>query len=270
MMLDHHYSGVGKGKKYAAILLYPVQWVSNKPVQLYDYANNLFQSQNYLLQENQRLTAENARLKMQERQISLQSRELSELKNLAKLQQLGLTSSSTAEVVSTGDDPMSDYIVINKGTQDNVVLGDAVVDENGLIGQITEVQHLNAKVSLITDNNIVIPVMVERTGVRTLVYGGGGVLSLRYFPTDADLQPDDILLTSGLDSIYPVGIPVARVIQTSRNAGTPYYKAVLEPTAALRSSKYILVLPQKTTTLPENIAASNDNTHLTASSPMHP
>ena len=266
LMLDHHYSGVGKGKKYAAILLYPMQWISNKPVQLYDYVNNLFQSQDYLLKENQRLTADNARLKMQERQVILQTRELAELKNLAQVQQLGLKSNTTAEVVSAGDDPMSDHVVINKGTQDNVVLGDAVVDESGLIGQITEAQHLNAKVSLITDNNIVIPVMVERTGVRTLVYGGGGMLSLRYFPTDADLQPDDVLLTSGLDSVYPVGIPVARVVQTSRNAGTPYYKVILQPSAALRSSKYVLVLPQKAPMQPENMAAS-DAAPLTASSP---
>ena len=266
LMLDYHYSGVGKGKKYAAILLYPMQWISNKPVQLYDYVNNLFQSQDYLLKENQRLTADNARLKMQERQVILQTRELAELKNLAQLQQLGLKSNTTAEVVSAGDDPMSDHVVINKGTQDNVVLGDAVVDESGLIGQITEAQHLNAKVSLITDNNIVIPVMVERTGVRTLVYGGGGMLSLRYFPTDADLQPDDVLLTSGLDSVYPVGIPVARVVQTSRNAGTPYYKVILQPSAALRSSKYVLVLPQKAPMQPENMAAS-DAAPLTASSP---
>lgn len=258
LVLDNHYAGVGKGKKYAALILYPMQWVSNKPVQLYDYISNLFQSQDYLLEENQRLTADNARLKLEARQVVLQSRELAELKTLAQLQQYGLSSSTTAEVVSAGDEPLSDYILINKGTQDNVVLGDAVVDEGGLMGQVTEAQHLNAKVSLITDSNIVIPVMVERTGVRTLVYGGGGVLTLRYFPTDADLQPDDVLLTSGLDSVYPVGIPVARVLQTSRNAGTPYYKVVLQPSAALRSSKYVLVLPQKAMPASEESQMASD------------
>ncbi len=245
LLLDNYYAGVSQGKKYAGLVLYPIQWVSRKPVQLYEYINSLFQTQDYLLDENKRLTADNARLKMEARQVTLQSRELSELKTLAQLQQYGLTSSTTAEVVSAGNEPLSDYLIINKGSQDGVVVGDAVVDEGGLMGQITEVQHLTSKLSLTTDSHIVVPVMVERTGVRTLVYGGGGNLSLRYFPTDADLQPDDVLLTSGLDSVYPVGIPVARVQQTSRNAGTPYYKVVLQPSAALRSSKYVLVLPQK-------------------------
>lgn len=245
LLLDSHYTGVGKGKRYAALLLYPMQWVSNKPVQLYEYTHNLLQSQDYLLEENKRLTAANARLKMEARQVSLQARELGELKTLAQLQQLGLNSTTTAEVVSAGNEPLSDYMIINKGSQNGVMLGDAVVDEGGLIGQVTELQHLTAKVSLITDTELVIPVMVERTGVRTLLYGGGGVLSLRYFPTDADLQPNDVLLTSGLDSVYPIGIPVARVQQTSRNAGTPYYKVILQASAFLRSSKYVLVLPQQ-------------------------
>lgn len=261
LLLDNHYAGVGKGKRYAALLLYPMQWVSNKPVQLYEYVHNLLQSQDYLLQENERLTAANARLKMAAQQIAVQERELRELKHLAQLQQLGLHSSTTAEVVSAGNEPLSDYMIINKGSQNGVALGDAVVDEGGLIGQVTELQHLTAKVSLITDNELVIPVMVERTGVRTLLYGGGGMLSLRYFPTDADLQPNDVLLTSGLDSVYPVGIPVARVQQTSRNAGTPYYKVLLQASAALRSSKYVLVLPQKAQ--PETPAASEP------SSPNH-
>lgn len=264
LVLDNHYAGVNQGKRYVALLLYPMQWVSNKPMQLYEYTNNLFQSQDYLLEENKRLTAANARLKMEARQVNFQSRELFELKNLAKLQQLGFHDSSTAEVVSSGKEPLSDYLIINKGSQSGLQIGDAVVDGGGLMGQITELQHLTAKVSLITDNHLVIPVMVERTGVRTLLYGGGGTLSLRYFPTDADLQPNDVLITSGLDSVYPAGIPVAQVQQTSRNAGTPYYKVVLQASAALRASKYVLVLPQKTQ--PEIAAASDASPTFSASS----
>lgn len=256
LILDNRYAGVHQGKKYVATLLYPIQWAANKPIELYDYFSNFFQSQDYLLNENKRLTAENARLTLQSRQATLQLSELRELKNLAGLQHAGLQATTTAEVVSSGREPLSNRVVINKGSQDNLQQGDAVVDEGGLLGQITQLHTLSAEVSLLTDNNIVIPVMVERTGIRTLVYGGGGHLALRYFPTDADLQPNDILVTSGLDSVYPAGIPVARVTQTSRNAGTPYYRVQLQPIASLRSSKYVLVLPQKATMQPETASTT--------------
>jgi len=108
----------------------------------------------------------------------------------------------------------------------------------------------------LTDTTNTIPVMVARTGVRTLLYGGGGNIELRYFPTDADLQPNDVLVTSGLDSVYPAGIPVAKVLLTSRNAGTPFYRAELKPVAALRVSKYVLVLPQTDSTLIQAASAA--------------
>lgn len=267
LVLDNHYSGINQGKKYAATVLYPIQWLANKPIEFYEYVENLLQTQEYLISENQRLTADNARLKLESRQAALQARELQQLRNLASLQQFGLNTTATAEVISSGREPLSNHILIDKGSQDNIVAGDAVVDEGGLVGQITQLQPMSATVSLLTDTETVIPVMVERTGVRSLVYGGGGHLNLRYFPTEADLEPNDILVTSGLDSVYPVGIPVARVIQTSRNAGTPYYRVQLEPMAALRSSKYVLVLPQKPDVILSNQGASDVTTPESASSP---
>lgn len=131
-----------------------------------------------------------------------------------------------------------------------------MVDDAGLMGQVTQVHPLTAEVHLLTDTTNTIPVMVARTGVRTLLYGGGGNIELRYFPTDADLQPNDVLVTSGLDSVYPAGIPVAKVLLTSRNAGTPFYRAELKPVAALRVSKYVLVLPQTDSTLIQAASAA--------------
>jgi len=121
------------------------------------------------------------------------------------------------------------------------------------------VHPLTAEVHLLTDTTNTIPVMVARTGVRTLLYGGGGNIELRYFPTDADLQPNDVLVTSGLDSVYPAGIPVAKVLLTSRNAGTPFYRTELKPMAALRVSKYVLVLPQTDSSLIQAASAAADS-----------
>lgn len=255
LLLDSRFAAVQTAKRYAATILYPMQWLANQPVEWYEYGSAFLQSQTYLLSENQRLMQENAHLKMQDHHAQMQMQKLSELQALMSLQNHGLHITTAAEVISDGKVPMASRIIIDKGTKQNVHEGDAVVDQNGLIGQVSQVHPLSAEVTMLTDTNIVIPVMVARTGVRTLVHGGSGQITLRYFPTDADLQPNDVLVTSGIDSVYPSGIPVARVITTSRNAGTPYYRADLKPLAALHSSKYVLVLPQNA--LPETFSSAS-------------
>ena len=244
MMLDNRYAAVQAAKGYAATALYPLQWLANQPVRLYEYMSGFMQSQTALLASNRQLLEENGRLKMLAQQTQQQKRELQELQALGCLQQHGVQAVATAEVISNGKDPLSDKLIINKGSRNGLQNGDAVIDQYGLIGQITQVQPLSAELTLITNSQTVIPVVVARTGVRSLLYGSGGAVNLRYFPTDADLQPGDILQTSGLDSVYPQGIPVARVDQAARAAGTPYYRVTLSPLAAFRSSKYVLTLPQ--------------------------
>ena len=244
MMLDNRYAAVQAAKGYAATALYPLQWLANQPVRLYEYMSGFMQSQTALLASNRQLLEENGRLKMLAQQTQQQKRELQELQALVGLQQHGVQAVATAEVISNGKDPLSDKLIINKGSRSGLQNGDAVIDQYGLIGQITQVQPLSAELTLITNSQTVIPVMVARTGVRSLLYGSGGAVNLRYFPADADLQPGDILQTSGLDSVYPQGIPVARVDQAARAAGTPYYRVTLSPLAAFRSSKYVLTLPQ--------------------------
>lgn len=244
MMLDSRFAAVQTAKNYISTALYPLQWIANKPVEWYEYGSSMLQSQTYLLGENQRLLQENTRLRLQAVQTEIQSRQLDELKALFSLKNHGLQITTAAEIISNDKEPSGSRIIINKGSSSGVRAGDAVVDDGGLLGQVTHVHPLTSEVSLLTDSNAAIPVMVARTGVRTLLYGGSGGVELRYFPTDADLQPNDVLVTSGLDSVYPMGIPVAKVVQTSRNAGTPFYRADIRPLAALRMSKYVLVLPQ--------------------------
>lgn len=245
MMLDSRYSTVQHLKGYAATVLYPLQWLANQPVQLYSHISELVQSQTSLVNENKRLSEENSRLNTSAQQTERLQRELAELKTLQALQSSGIAATTAAEVISNGKDPLSDKLIIDKGRMNGLKAGDAVLDQYGLIGQITQVHPLSAELTLITNGQTVIPVMVARTGVRSLLYGSGGAVNLRYFPVDADLRPGDTLLTSGLDSIYPEGIPVAQITLAARSPGTPYYRVAAEPFAAFRSSKYVLTLPQK-------------------------
>ena len=264
LMLDNRYAAMQNAKRYVATALYPLQWLANQPVEWYEYSSAMLQSQNYLFGENQRLVQENAHLKLQVRQAEIQMRDLAQIKALLSLKNHGLSSTTAAEIISNGKEPIGSRLIIDKGSNHNIHVGDAVIDDTGLVGQISQVHPLTAEVNLLTDSATTIPVMVARTGIRTLLYGESGKITLRYFPTDADLQLNDMLVTSGIDSVYPAGIPVARVIQTSRNAGTPFYRVELTSLSSLRSTKYVLVLPQ-TSAITTSELASN-----TASYPATP
>ena len=198
-----------------------------------------------LLAENTHLKEENARLNMQLQLQAPAARELSELKTLNHLQPMLAAQAVLAEIVSNGRIPRADRLLITKGSSSGVQVGDPVSDEKGLIGQVTAVQPATAEVTLINNRQSVIPAMVAESGVRTLVYGRGETLDLRYFPVSAELKEGDLLVTSGIDSIYPAGIPIAKVAHADRNSGTPYYRTELTPAANLSSSSYVLVIPQK-------------------------
>ena len=244
MVLDSRYAAVQQLKSYLSTALKPLQWLADKPVELYEYGSTFLHSQQSLIAANSRLQTENMRLVALLRQSGAERRELAELRRINGLKNAALENGTAAEVVSNGKNPLADKLVINKGSSDGLQAGDAVVDQNGLIGQLTAVHPFGAELTLLTHAQSVVPVTVERTGVRSLVYGDGNRVSLRYFPVDADLQAGDLLVTSGLDSVYPAGIPVAKVESAERSSGTPYARAALSVPAAVRSSKYVLVLPQ--------------------------
>lgn len=252
MMLDNRHAVVQQARSQMATILHPLQWLANKPVDAFQNVSTFWQDRTRLMEENSRLKNENIRLQMESNQYQAQARELAELKTLHGLQEQGVQITVVAQVISNSKDPLADKLIIDKGSRDGVKAGDPVLDQFGLIGQITQVQPFSAELTLVTDKRFTIPVMVVRTGVRSLLYGTGNRLDLRYFPTDADLQAGDILITSGLDSVYPAGIPVAKIESVQRASGTPYYRTTLLPLAAVNSSKYLMVLPQNQTMPSEN------------------
>lgn len=246
LVLDSRYAALQQAKAYVATALYPLQWAANQPVQWARYGSDMLGDKHSLLRENARLRSENIRLNILLQLQQPAVRELGELKSLHRLQPLLVPDVTVAEIVSNASTTQSGRFLLNRGSRDGVRVGDPVSDEHGLLGQITSVQPAAAEVTLISHNQAVIPAMLARSGIRTLIYGRGGGLDLRYFPVSAELAAGDVLVTSGIDSIYPPGIPVAKVTQAERNSGTPYYRAAIEPAAGLRNSRYVLIIPQKT------------------------
>ncbi len=242
MVADYRFSLMQPVRAAVMPMLYPVQWLANQPVQLYQYFADLSQSKSELLEQNRQLLEENGRLKIDLQRDKVNTDELHELKKLYGLQQKGIHNVIGAEVISNGKDPLSERLIIGKGSQDGLKVGDAVIDQSGLIGLLTQVHTQSAEIGLISGGQSIVPIAVSRTGERNLAYGNGNGLDLRYFPTGSDLKPGDVLLTSGLDGTYPAGIPVATVSKVVRASGTPYYDTKLTPLAALRSSRFVLVL----------------------------
>ena len=242
IVADYHFSLMQPVRAAVMPMLYPAQWLANQPVQLYQYFADLSQSKSELLEQNRRLLEENGRLKIDLQRDKVNTDELRELKKLYGLQQKGIHNVIGAEVISNGKDPLSERLIIGKGSQDGLKVGDAVIDQSGLIGLLTQVHTQSAEIGLISGGQSIVPIAVSRTGERNLAYGNGNGLDLRYFPTGSDLKPGDILLTSGLDGTYPAGIPVATVSKVVRASGTPYYDTQLTPLATLRSSRFVLVL----------------------------
>lgn len=245
MAADKRFEAVQTVRAAAATVLYPLQWLANQPVGLYQSVRNLTQSQQQLLEQNRLLLEENGRLKITLQRDKVNLSELAELKKLYALQQNGIRDVVGAEVVSSGKDPLSDILIIDKGSSHGLAEGDAVIDQGGLIGRLNQVQPNSAQVALISAKQAMVPVMLARTGERSLLYGNGLGVQLPYFPTASDLKPKDALLTSGLDGVYPAGIPVASVDEVVRASGTPYYQTALSPFAELRSSRFVLVLSRQ-------------------------
>jgi len=151
-------------------------------------------------------------------------------------------------VLYTGRDPFTQKLFIDKGGDSGIKPGEAVIDEAGVVGQVTRVFPHMAEVTLVTDKDHAVPVKVERNGVRSVLYGAGAGRSpeLRFMPPSADLQPGDRLLTSGLDGTYPAGLAVARVATVDRDTGQIFARITCAPMAGVDRSEHLLVIGQAT------------------------
>ena len=175
---------------------------------------NLLLRQEHLEEENRRLRA---LLDMKERQPA---------------------EGRVAEILYAARDPFSRRVIIDKGMQAGIEAGQAVIDELGVIGQVTRVFPLTSEVTLLTDKDQAIPVEVQRNGLRAVLAGAGaGAMELRFLAANADVQPGDILVTSGLDGVYLPGLPVARVAKIDRDNSFSFARIACEPHCRRRAPR---------------------------------
>ena len=248
MVADARFKLTEPVRQVVASVLYPVQWLVIQPVSLIhqgtEYMQSMEQAQAQARAADQRLVqvAQSAHLAEQLLDENLH------LRALLALREHLASPGQAAEVVHDTPDPYTRRVVIDRGQTSGIALGSPVLDANGVLGQVTRVYALRSEVTLLIDRDQAIPVFNPRTGARSVAYGdpspgGGGNIELRFVPSNADVVDGDLLTTSGVDGVYPAGIPVARVLRVEHRADSAFSRIYCEPMARVQQARHVLVLP---------------------------
>ena len=246
MVLDARFRYADSIREAAALLAYPLQRAALAPGELFGGAAEFFTTQVALKQENEQLKAKDLHAASDLLTLEALRAENTQLRRVLEARERVPRRSTAAEILYQGRDPFSRKVIIDKGGQQGIIPGQAVVDDIGVVGQVTRVHPFLAEVTLITDKEQRTPVEVVRNGLRAVVYGGGdkGTLDLGYTATNADVQADDLLVTSGIDGTYPPGLPVAKVTKIERDAAYSFAKITCIPAAGTDQNRQVLVLSQ--------------------------
>lgn len=227
-----------------SFVIYPLQRLAVSPVQFYHRASDFFVTQTDLQTENERLAEQNLLNAAQLQRLDSLESENDHLRKLLDAKPRLGRAALMAEILYAGRDPLTRKITVDKGAQHGVIAGRAVVDEIGVIGQVTSVLPWMSEVTLITDKEQAVPIQIARSGLRAIVFGSGqeNTLDLRYIPVDADIRVGDQLVTSGLDGTYPAGLPVAVVSNIESDAAYSFAKITCTAAAGVSRHRQVLIL----------------------------
>ncbi len=226
------------------ILLYPLQSVALLPRDTFSGTADYFTALSELKEENRRIRqreVQNAQQLQQTHQLMAENAHLRELLGASERVQLRTV---LAEILYDARDPFSRKVIIDRGVRHGLQPGLPVIDEAGVVGQVTRTLPFTAEVTLLTDKDHAIPVQVVRSGVRGVAYGLGrtGELELRFMATNADIVKGDVLTTSGIDGVYPAGLAVATVTSVSAKTSDMFARILCAPAAGMSRYRQLLVL----------------------------
>jgi rod shape-determining protein MreC len=246
MVADTRFKLTGPIRAAVATALYPVQWLVMRPIEMArgggQYFVALSDAQKAQTEAEKRLAAQ-AQRAAQVEQLGLEN---DRLRKLLALKERTSTPAQAAQVVYDAADPFTRRVMVDKGSMQGIKSGSPVMDEAGVLGQVTRVYPLTSEVTLLIDRDHTIPVLNTRTGARSVIYGDpsvhGGSLELRFMAGNADVQQGDILTTSGVDGVYPPGMLVARVDKVERRADSAFAKIFCQPLANTLGARHVMIL----------------------------
>ena len=224
--------------------LAPIHWLGNAPSELSGWVASLFTSKEDLQAENEELRARLLILERRALKYAALASENNELRQLMNSSEVLDDRVIVGEVVAVSPDPFSHEVVINKGSRDGVEVGQAILDANGLMGQVQQTSSFTSRVLLVSDSSHAVPVEVVRNGLRAILLGNGdtSALELVHVPDTADIREGDLLVSSGLGGRFPKGYPVAEVSSITKEQGEPFVEIEATPLAELNKSRLLLVV----------------------------
>ena len=228
-----------------SVVLYPVQWLAQRPVVVADKTGDFLQDRETAQRNEQlartQLLAQAARAGQVD-QLTLENQQLRSL--LALRERSGITAQA-AQVLYDAADPYTRKMILDKGSLQGIQAGAPVMDDAGVLGQVTRVYPLVSELTLITNREHSVPVLNTRTGVRGVAFGeasGAPLLELRYLASNADVEVGDVLSTSGVDGVFPPGMPVAKVVKVERRSESVFARILCEPLARVQAAQHVMVV----------------------------
>ncbi len=244
------------------VVLTPVQWLAMQPVRaasgIGDYFQSVSTAQASAVRAEQRLIVQAQRAQ----QVEQLTQENQQLRKLLGLRERLTTPAQAAQVLYEAADPYTHKVILDKGLTHGVEAGSPVIDDAGVLGQVTRVMPVVSEVTLLTDRDLAIPVLNVRTGERSVAYGdpgsgNAGGIELRFMAANADVLAGDLLTTSGVDGVYPAGLPVARVDKVERRADSAFARIHTSPRGAIQGALHVMVLKPVGGQLPARPAAAD-------------
>ena len=244
MIADHRFQALGWVRLGVSAVLAPIEFALQWPGSAFRRASIYTRDQQSLADENRTLKEQLLQLSTASSQAALLRAEQERIDALRGAAKRFAQQGVIAEIIRDARSPFTRKVIIDKGVNNGIAPGRAVVDGNGVVGQVTAVGLLSAEVTLTTEKNQSVPVMVVRNGLRAVAVGAGndGTIDLPFIPVGADVLPGDQLVTSGIDGTYPAGLAVATISIVDKNPALSFARIAAVPAASATSHRFVKVL----------------------------
>ncbi|ARU32405.1 rod shape-determining protein MreC [Sulfuriferula sp. AH1] len=241
---DTRFHGLDRFRAGINTLLYPLQTLIQTPGRTYDRVSGFFVKQARLERENTALRQNFIQYSIAMQRYRDLEQENQRLRTLLGAQQRTPLHTQLAEILAIPRDPYQFQVTVNRGSQQGIKGGEAVVDETGLLGQVTRVYPFSSEITLLTNKDQSVPVIIQRTGQRAIMFGMGidDSVEIRYLPHNTDVRTGDLLVTSGIDGVYPSGLAVAKVTQIDLSGSRAFAHIECKPLAAVDRNRQVLIV----------------------------